>query len=173
MAAGGAATWLAGVPLVGYVLIHVGLLWLVRSLYFYSGVLPALLDLGLSALGLAFAVWAAGRSGSPLLALWCFFLVQALHVCIPAAITGTTAARASDEEQRSTARTERRKPPCAGCPRRDDSQLAIHHSSHGAEVMKAKILVPGLVLATVATVVHLSHRCAATRRASRCSRARD
>jgi hypothetical protein len=94
-----AATWLAGVPLVGYVLIHAGLLWLVRSLYFYSGVLPALLDLCLTALGLAFAVWAAGRSGSPLLALWCFFLVQALHVCVPAAIAGGAAARASDEEQ--------------------------------------------------------------------------
>jgi hypothetical protein len=94
-----AATWLAGVPLVGYVLVHAGLLWLVRSLYFYSGALPALLDLCLTALGLAFAVWAAGRSGSPLLALWCFFLVQALHVCVPAAIAGGAAARASDEEQ--------------------------------------------------------------------------
>jgi hypothetical protein len=94
-----AAIWLAGVPLVAYVLIHAGLLWLVRSLYFYSGVLPALLDLGLSALGLAFAVWAASRSGSPLLALWCFFLVQALHVCVPAVIAGNAAAPASDEEQ--------------------------------------------------------------------------
>lgn len=93
------ATWVVGVPFVGYVLIHAGLLWLVRSLYFYSGVLPALLDLGLSALGLAFAVWAAGRSGSPLLALWCFFLVQALHVCIPAAIAGGVAAGVNDEEQ--------------------------------------------------------------------------
>ena len=34
--------WLLGLPLVGYVLLHVGLVWLVRSLYHYSGVLPAL-----------------------------------------------------------------------------------------------------------------------------------
>jgi hypothetical protein len=61
--------------------------------------LPALLDLGLSALGLAFAVWAASRSGSPLLALWCFFLVQALHVCVPAVLAEKTAAPANDEEQ--------------------------------------------------------------------------
>jgi hypothetical protein len=78
--------WFAALPFVAYVLIHVGMVWLVRSLYFYSGVLPALADLGLSALGIAFAAWAASRSGSPLLALWCFFLVQALHVLIPTVI---------------------------------------------------------------------------------------
>ena len=45
---------------------------------------PRCADLGLSALGAAFAAWAAQRSGSAWLALWCFFLVQAFHVCIPA-----------------------------------------------------------------------------------------
>jgi hypothetical protein len=79
--AGGA--WLADLPLVGYVLLHVGLAWLVRSLYHYSGLLPALADFGLSLLGAAFAVWAAQRSGSAWLALWCFFLVQAFHALIP------------------------------------------------------------------------------------------
>lgn len=83
--AGGA--WLVGLPLVGYVLLHVGLVWLVRSLYHYSGVLPALADLGLSVLGAAFGVWAAQRSGSAWLALWCFFLVQAFHALIPATLT--------------------------------------------------------------------------------------
>ena len=38
-------------------------------------------------LGAAFAVWAAQRSGSAWLALWCFFLVQAFHVLIPATLT--------------------------------------------------------------------------------------
>jgi len=64
-------------PLVAYVLVHVGLAWLVRSLYYYSGVLPALADLGVSVLGTVFAVWAANRSGSAWLAFWSFFLVQA------------------------------------------------------------------------------------------------
>ncbi len=84
VAAGGA--WLAGLPLVGYVLVHVGLVWLVRSLYRYSGMLPALVDLALSLLGAAFGVWAAQRSGSVWLALWCFFLVQAFHTLIPATL---------------------------------------------------------------------------------------
>jgi hypothetical protein len=82
--AGGA--WLVGLPLVGYVLLHVGLAWLVRSLYHYSGLLPALADFGLSLLGAAFAVWAAQRSGSAWLALWCFFLVQSFHALIPPAL---------------------------------------------------------------------------------------
>jgi hypothetical protein len=81
-----AGAWLIGLPLAGYVLLHVGLVWLVRSLYHYSGLLPALADLGVSLLGAAFAVWAAQRSGSAWLALWCFFLVQAFHVLIPATL---------------------------------------------------------------------------------------
>jgi hypothetical protein len=84
--AAAAAISFAGLPLAGYVLAHVGLVWLVRSLYYYSGLLPALADLGLNVLGAAFAVWAAQRSGSAWLALWCFFLVQAFHVLIPASL---------------------------------------------------------------------------------------
>jgi hypothetical protein len=80
--------WLAGLPLVAYVLVHVGLVWLARSLYYYSGVLPALADLGLTLLGCAFAVWAAQRSGAAWLALWCFFLAQALFVLIPQSLAG-------------------------------------------------------------------------------------
>ena len=93
--AGGA--WLADLPLVGYVLLHVGLAWLVRSLYHYSGVLPALADFGLSLLGTAFAVWAAQRSGSPWLALWCFFLVQAFHALIPPTLAQRGAALAAGD----------------------------------------------------------------------------
>lgn len=69
-----------------YLLIHVGAVWLLRSLYFYSGVLPALMDLGLSTLSISAAVWAITRSGSVFLATWCFFLVQALFVAIPPAV---------------------------------------------------------------------------------------
>jgi hypothetical protein len=57
--------------------------WLVRSLYHYSSLLPALADLVVSLLGAAFAAWAAQRSGSAWLALWCFFLAQAFHALIP------------------------------------------------------------------------------------------
>lgn len=79
-------TWWLAPPLPLYLLVHVGSIWLIRSLYFYSGVLPALLDLGISALSITATVWAISRSGSVFLATWCFFLVQALFVAIPPAI---------------------------------------------------------------------------------------
>lgn len=89
-----AVTWWAAPPLPLYLLIHVGAMWLVRSLYFYSGVLPALLDLGLSALSIAAAVWAIRHTGSVFLATWCFFLVQALFVSIPPTVKpGTGSAK--------------------------------------------------------------------------------
>jgi len=81
-----AITWWVAPPLPLYLLIHVGAMWLVRSLYFYAGVLPALIDLGLSALSISAAVWAIVQSGSVFLATWCFFLVQALFVAIPPAV---------------------------------------------------------------------------------------
>jgi hypothetical protein len=81
-----AVTWWVAPPLPLYLLIHVGAMWLVRSLYFYSGVLPALMDLGLSALSISAAVWAISQSGSVFLATWCFFLVQALFVSIPSSV---------------------------------------------------------------------------------------
>ncbi len=81
------AWWLAP-PLPLYLLIHVGAVWLVRSLYFYAGIVPALMDLGISALSVSATVWAITRSGSVFLATWCFFLVQALFVTIPPTVGG-------------------------------------------------------------------------------------
>ena len=83
-------TWWVAPPFPLYLLIHVAAVWLVRSLYFYSGVIPALMDLGLNALSISAAVWAITRSGSVFLATWCFFLVQALFVVIPPTIKGKT-----------------------------------------------------------------------------------
>lgn len=84
-----AVTWWIAPPLPLYLLIHVAAIWLVRSLYFYSGVLPALMDLGISTLSISATVWAISRSGSVFLATWCFFLVQALFVTIPPALKRT------------------------------------------------------------------------------------
>lgn len=84
-----AVTWWIAPPLPLYLLIHVAAIWLVRSLYFYSGVLPALMDLGISALSISATVWAISRSGSVFLATWCFFLIQALFVTIPPALKKT------------------------------------------------------------------------------------
>jgi hypothetical protein len=79
-------TWWLAPPLPLYLLIHVSAVWLVRSLYFYTGFIAALMDLGLSALSISASVWAISRSGSVFLATWCFFLVQALFVTIPPAV---------------------------------------------------------------------------------------
>lgn len=57
---------------------------IVRSLYHHAGVLAGLLDLVLSAFALSAAVWASAQTGSMFLIVWCFFLVQALFVGIPA-----------------------------------------------------------------------------------------
>ena len=79
------ATWIIGPPLTLYILLHVSAVWLIRSLYFYSSLAPALMDFGLNLLGTATAFWAISHSGSVFLAIWCFFLTQALFVLIPRA----------------------------------------------------------------------------------------
>lgn len=78
-----AGIWLLGLSLPLYVIAHLGLLWLGRSLYFYSSLFSAFADLGLLGLGLAGAVWALFGTGNPFLSFWCFFLIQALFVFIP------------------------------------------------------------------------------------------
>jgi len=75
--------WFTQPPLLLYICVHLGTLWLIRSLYFYSSALSALADLGLNGLALAAAIWAVTRTGSVFLGIWCFFLVQALFVAIP------------------------------------------------------------------------------------------
>lgn len=76
-------TWWLAPPLPLYLLVHVAAVWLVRCFYFYAGFLPAVLDLGLTAISVSGMVWAMTRSGSIFLATWCFFLVQAIYVAIP------------------------------------------------------------------------------------------
>lgn len=75
--------WWAEPSLAVYLAVHLAIVWLTRSVYFHSGMLGALADLGLAGLGVAAGAWAASQSGSLFLTLWCFFLVQALFVTIP------------------------------------------------------------------------------------------
>jgi hypothetical protein len=64
--------------------VQLGLVWIARVWCFHRTPLAALLDLGLVLGGGLAALWAAGHSGSLLLALWCLMLVQALFGAIPA-----------------------------------------------------------------------------------------
>ena len=99
-----AAAW-AAPSLPVYALVHVGAIWLVRSLYFYAGAIPSLMDLGLSALGVAGFTWAFGETGSVLLGTWTFFLVNAVSAVIPTSVgkardTAGTDNRAFDHARR-------------------------------------------------------------------------
>ncbi|MDH5310234.1 MAG: hypothetical protein OEY08_09740, partial [Gammaproteobacteria bacterium] len=76
-------------PLPAYLLAHAGAVWLVRSLYAYAGVLPALADLALTGCSVLGAIWALSRTGSVFMATWCFFLLQALWVFIPSSLQET------------------------------------------------------------------------------------
>ena len=78
------AAWLLNPPLLIYTLLHLGLIWLVRSLYFYTSPLSAVVDMGLTGLSFMAAIWAIVESQSVFAGLWCFFLVQALFAAIPA-----------------------------------------------------------------------------------------
>ena len=75
--------WILAPSFAWFVIAHTGLIWLVRALYFYAGLWPALADFGLSALALMAALATAKHTGSLFLSLWCFFLVQALFVSLP------------------------------------------------------------------------------------------
>jgi hypothetical protein len=77
------ATWLLAPSFISYAAIHLLMIWLARSLYFYSSVLSALADLGLTGLAFIAGLWAWFSTGSLFLTFWCLFLVQALFVLIP------------------------------------------------------------------------------------------
>jgi hypothetical protein len=85
------ACWCAGAiciaafvnSLAFFLIAHTAMIWLLRTLYFHNSIVAALADLGLSALALAAAVWAAASSASVGLAIWCLFLTQALFVLLP------------------------------------------------------------------------------------------
>ena len=78
----------AGVPLAAYALALGLLLGLARAFLQRRRPLAATLDLGLAGLGLAAGAAALGHTGSLLLALWCFFLVQALSALLPVPAPG-------------------------------------------------------------------------------------
>ena len=88
--------WLFYPPILVFVLLHLSLIWLIRALYFYSGVLPALFELGLNAIALLIAIGAGLHTQSLFLGLWCFFLCQALFVFIPATLQRQAATATTD-----------------------------------------------------------------------------
>jgi len=91
-----------------YLLLHGLLIWAIRSLCWYSSLLPALLDLGLTLMSLAAAVWAGQHTGSLFLSVWSLFLVQTLFVFIPTtAPKKKRATTAASDPEDAFARAER------------------------------------------------------------------
>lgn len=78
-----AVNWLFVSSFLLYIIIHLAMIWLIRSLYFYNSVLSSLADLTLTSFSLAASIWAWSMSNSLLLSFWCFFLIQALFTLIP------------------------------------------------------------------------------------------
>lgn len=70
---------------VAFLFAQIGAIWLLRSLYFHTGPLAALLDLGLTVCAFGAALWAAG-TGSWFMMIWSFFLVQSFTALIPQAV---------------------------------------------------------------------------------------
>jgi len=88
---------------------HLGIIWVIRSLYFHASVLSAFADLGLSGFSLIAAIWAFSQTGSLFMTLWTLLLVQALFVAIPSSFRkgdGEDSADEVDEFQRAHANAE-------------------------------------------------------------------
>ncbi|MEX0976481.1 MAG: hypothetical protein WDZ50_05235 [Woeseia sp.] len=90
--------WILAPTLSVFLLVHITAIWLIRSCLVYSGLLPALLDLALTAVSTAAAGLAFSRSGSVFLTTWCFFLLQALFVSIPIRVAPEKNAHGLDDE---------------------------------------------------------------------------
>ena len=76
-----------------WLLVQVGLIWLVRCLYLHGSVLLALADAALNSLAVAASLATALHTHSLFLTLWTFFLVQALYVLIPKLHVATAQAK--------------------------------------------------------------------------------
>ncbi len=97
------ATWIYWPPASVFLLVHISMLWIIRSLYFYSSVLSVLADLLLNLFSILAAFWAAHHSGSVFLSIWCFFLIQALFVAIPKNMFTPATKSMSTDDQFQTA----------------------------------------------------------------------
>ena len=79
-----AACWFGNLTLGSFLLIQVGMIWVIRSVFYHRSPVGALLDLLLNGLSVAASAWSMVHSESLFMSLWSFFLVQALFVAIPA-----------------------------------------------------------------------------------------
>jgi hypothetical protein len=87
-------------PLLLWIMAQTFAIWLLRCWCCYGSLVAALADGALGLFALAAATVAATHSHSLFLALWSFFLVQALFVLIPETLRPRVAATVPDDEDR-------------------------------------------------------------------------
>ena len=90
--------WMFDPPLGSWLLMITAFSWLLRSLQRYESLLSAGLDGLISAFSMVAAISAALHSHSLFLSLWCYFLVQSLHVCVPQRSADREPASGSDRD---------------------------------------------------------------------------
>ncbi|MFT4563320.1 MAG: hypothetical protein ACI9BW_003074 [Gammaproteobacteria bacterium] len=73
-----------------YLVAHMLMIWLLRSLYFYASVLLAVVDIGLTSISAIAAVGTLTHTHNIFLTVWMFFLGQALFVAIPPIVNSRT-----------------------------------------------------------------------------------
>ena len=78
-----AVTWLLAPTIILSLFVHIGMIWLVRALYYYTSLIIALFDLGLTLFAMATAIWTLMYTNSLFLSMWCFFLLQSLFTVLP------------------------------------------------------------------------------------------
>ncbi len=66
-----------------FLMLQILLIWLVRSLFYYSGAITSLIDLCLTVFSFFVAIWAIAHTDSLFASVWSFFLFQATFVFIP------------------------------------------------------------------------------------------
>lgn len=79
-------------------IVGAGIMWMVRSLCSYSGVVPATLDLGLTVVALTAAFGVIGYSHSAILAVWTFLFISSLAGLIPTSFSSKSRVEAKLSE---------------------------------------------------------------------------
>ena len=72
-----------GIHLVTLLWVYLAIIWLTRSLLYYSSLLSVLADLGLCLFSASIAYWLLSNGYGLVSIMWCLLLLQALHSLIP------------------------------------------------------------------------------------------
>ena len=84
------SSWFTAVPFSLFIIVQLAIVWMLRSLYFYSSIFSSIADLFLTSISISVALWAGFHSGTLFLALWSLFLMQSLFVFIPTSLNKKT-----------------------------------------------------------------------------------